>query len=209
MDYFLKAASQQDLDTALAAAGITRVITDENDAVVARIVKPAYALDVIGVTYAETDKVTTREDGSYAPVMAAQPGFFANLRGTLTADQEAVLPLIPAPKTPSRMWADAPAAVAVAAPAPASVTGSALLPITRLAFLNRFTTAERIAVRDAAKTNPVVEDFMDMISLAGFIDLGRTDTQLGVGYLAQQGYLTAERAQAILTDPIQSIEMPV
>lgn len=80
--------------------------------------------------------------------------------------------------------------------------------ITRLAFKNRMTQAERIAIRTAAELDPIVFDFMDLVSDAQFIDLSRADTQAGVNYLEQQGHLAAGRASEILNDPIQPDERP-
>ncbi|NRA52376.1 MAG: hypothetical protein HRU12_24885, partial [Phaeodactylibacter sp.] len=45
--------------------------------------------------------------------------------------------------------------------------------ITKLAFKNRMTSAERIAIRAAATTDPVIFDFMDLVSDATYIDLSR------------------------------------
>lgn len=80
--------------------------------------------------------------------------------------------------------------------------------ITRLAFKNRMTSAERIAIRSASQTDPIIFDFMDLVSDAQFIDLSRQDTQDGVNYLESQGHLAAGRANEILTNPIQEDERP-
>ena len=78
--------------------------------------------------------------------------------------------------------------------------------ITRLAFKNRMTQAERIAVRAASDTDPVIFDFMDLVSDAQFIDLSRADTIAGLNYLESQGHLAAGRADEILTNPITEEE---
>lgn len=80
--------------------------------------------------------------------------------------------------------------------------------ITKLAFKNRMTSVERIAIRAAAESDPVIYDFMDLVSDATFIDLARPDTQIGVNYLETQGHLAAGRANEILTNPIVEDEMP-
>lgn len=80
--------------------------------------------------------------------------------------------------------------------------------VTRLAFKNRMTQAERIAVRAASNSDSVIFDFMDLVSDAQFIDLSRADTQAGVNYLESQGHLAAGRASEILNDPIQQDERP-
>lgn len=92
-------------------------------------------------------------------------------------------------------------------------TGVAVTPepdnrITRLAFKSRMTTAERIAIRSASQTDPIIFDFMDLVSDAQFIDLSRQDTKDGVNYLESQGHLAAGRASEILTNPISQDERP-
>lgn len=68
--------------------------------------------------------------------------------------------------------------------------------LTQLAFLRRFTTSERIAIR--ASTDPVIQDFFHLLSLAQDIVVTDSDTQMGVGYLAQQGFIAPERVAEIL-----------
>lgn len=88
----------------------------------------------------------------------------------------------------------------IVTPAPATT-------ITKLAFKNRFTQAERIALRTASQTDPVVFDFMDLVSDATFIDLSRQDTMEGVNYIESQGYIDEGRADDILTSPVQPGEL--
>ncbi len=68
--------------------------------------------------------------------------------------------------------------------------------LTQLAFLRRFTASERIAIR--ASTDPVIQDFLQLVSLAQEILVTDPDTQMGVGYLAQQGFIAPERVAEIL-----------
>ena len=72
--------------------------------------------------------------------------------------------------------------VPAAAPAPRAITG--------VAFLRRFTPAQRIAIRTLAATDPVAQDFMALLDAAvasgGDVDLDDPDTAAGVGYLATQ-----------------------
>lgn len=77
-----------------------------------------------------------------------------------------------------------------------AVTGTTVL-WTKYEFLSRFTSAERIGIREEAKTNPIVQDFMAMMELSGNVNpvLARP----GLNYLASIGKLTPERA-AILGD---------
>jgi len=68
--------------------------------------------------------------------------------------------------------------------------------LTQLAFLRRFTAPERIAIRGSA--DPVVIDFLHLLSLAREIRLDDPDTLAGVGYLEQAGLVVAGRAAEIL-----------
>lgn len=70
--------------------------------------------------------------------------------------------------------------------------------LERINFLRLFTRDERVAIRAAAKIDPVVEDFMDMLSAANLVRLGNADTIAGVNYMASQGLLTPQRAAEVL-----------
>jgi hypothetical protein len=63
------------------------------------------------------------------------------------------------------------------------------VPLTRYEFLTRFTMPQRIAIREAAKTDPVIADAMGMVDIAAEVQLDSPDTQMFVGYLAQQGLI--------------------
>ena len=85
--------------------------------------------------------------------------------------------------------------------------------ITRLAFRQRFTLPERVAIETAAETNATVRVMLKDQEAATFIDLSRQDTIDGVNYLTtvmQPDELTplisSFRANEILTAPIQSTE---
>lgn len=62
--------------------------------------------------------------------------------------------------------------------------------ISGVSFLRRITQAQRIAIRDLAKTNPVVDDFMRLldatISQGGTVNLDDDDTVAGVYYLSME-----------------------
>lgn len=70
--------------------------------------------------------------------------------------------------------------------------------ISKLEFLRRFTLSERIAIRTKAKTDPIVEDFMDLLELSQVIGINDTDTINGLNYLSLLGILSTERIQEIL-----------
>lgn len=78
--------------------------------------------------------------------------------------------------------------------------------VTRLAFKQRFTTAERLAIRAAAATNPLVFDFQDLVDSATYIDLARQDTKEAVNALEQLGLIGAGRAIEILSPPVNEEE---
>ena len=70
------------------------------------------------------------------------------------------------------------------------------LQLTKLQFLRRFTTAERIAIR--ASTNPVIVDFMSLLGLALDVRLDDPDTVQGVEYLESLNLIGEGRAAEIL-----------
>lgn len=79
--------------------------------------------------------------------------------------------------------------------------------ITKLAFKQRLTQAERIAIRSAAQTNPVVYDFLDILDSATFIDLSRQETIDGLHAIeAIVPEMQEGRANEILTAPIEDHE---
>lgn len=80
--------------------------------------------------------------------------------------------------------------------------------ITRLAFRNRFTPAEKTALYTAAKTNVDIQIYLDDVNAATHIDLQRADTRANVQALETAGLLAAGRAMQILDAPIQPDEVP-
>lgn len=80
--------------------------------------------------------------------------------------------------------------------------------ITKLAFKNRMTQVERIAIRTASQNNPIIFDFLDLVNDAQFIDLSRQDTVEGVNFLESEGLLASGRADEILNAPILDEEKP-
>lgn len=82
--------------------------------------------------------------------------------------------------------------------------------ITRLAFLNRFTDAEAVAI-DLASIGATVEAaglrrYLAKVNAATFIDLDRADTRAGVQALEAGELLAAGRALEILDAPVQDAE---
>jgi hypothetical protein len=92
--------------------------------------------------------------------------------------------------------------------------------ITALAFRNRFTTAEKVALEIAALDNPAAPmaeraqaaalraNAADLAA-ATFVDLDRPDTRAGVQMLEAAGLLAAGRAMEILDAAITAEERPL
>lgn len=68
----------------------------------------------------------------------------------------------------------------------------------RLVFLRRFTMAERIAIRTARATDPILNDFFSLLEEADTVHSNDPDVLAGTQYLVMTGYLTPGRRLAIL-----------
>ena len=96
----------------------------------------------------------------------------------------------------------------ICVPPPGQNQGS--LKITRLAFRNRFTMAEKAALYTVAATPQGVglKVYIDDLAAATYVDLLRDDTVASINYLASLGLLTAPRAAAILdTTTVTAMEL--
>ena len=91
--------------------------------------------------------------------------------------------------------------------------------ITRLAFRNRFTTAEKVALEIAGLDNPAasmperaqaaaLRANQADLAAATFVDLTRPDTRAGVQMLEAAGLLSPGRALEILDAPVTPLERP-
>ena len=85
--------------------------------------------------------------------------------------------------------------------------------VTRLAFRNRCTSAEKVTLELAALDDPTapmaqrqqaaaLRVYLADVASSSFVDLGRQDTRAGVQQLEAWGLLAAGRALQILDDPI-------
>lgn len=92
--------------------------------------------------------------------------------------------------------------------------------ITRLAFRNRFTQAEKVMLELAALDDPAapmpqrqqaaaIRVYLADVAASTFVDLARADTRAGVQALEAGGLLAAGRALAILDAPVQAHERPL
>ena len=70
--------------------------------------------------------------------------------------------------------------------------------LNKVDFARLFTQAERIAIDDAAKINPVVRDYDRMLYLAPNVNLDDPDIQTGVPLLELGGLIGVGRAAQIL-----------
>ena len=84
--------------------------------------------------------------------------------------------------------------------------------ITRLAFLDRFTDAEAVAIDLASMGATVdaasVRRYLSKVNAATFIDLDRADTRAGVQALEAGGLLVEGRALEIMDAPVEQHERP-
>lgn len=81
--------------------------------------------------------------------------------------------------------------------------------VTKIAFLTtRLTVQEFTGILVAAKTDPVIEAWKYIFDLATQVDLDSQNTKDGMALLVAKGLLTQERADAILSSPVQPDERP-
>lgn len=84
--------------------------------------------------------------------------------------------------------------------------------VSRLAFLNRFTDAEAVAIDLASQGTTVeaatIRRYLSKVNAASYIDLSNPDTRASVQSLETQGLLASGRALEILDSPVQQIEFP-
>ena len=77
--------------------------------------------------------------------------------------------------------------------------------VSPVEFKLLFTSQERVAIKAARATDPVIDDFYDIVEdpRLTFVDLGLQSTQDALSYMVAQGLLTAERATEILAGVVQ------
>lgn len=90
-------------------------------------------------------------------------------------------------------WKFDPGTNKFSAPTPATSTM-----MTHLYFLSRMTREERIAIRTAAQSDPVLDDAMLLFERAREVNVGLPLTQQLVGYLAMTGLIQPERVPELL-----------
>ena len=90
-------------------------------------------------------------------------------------------------------WADVTSWASNPAPAVSKPTV-----LSKYDFSQRMQPAERIAIREAGKTDAQVDDFLDLLSLAEQIDLADVNVIGGLALLVSKGLLTEARKTEIL-----------
>lgn len=100
------------------------------------------------------------------------------------------------------IWSAPPAPEPTPEPTPAPTEAPKISPVE---FKLLFTSQERVAIKAARATDPVIDDFYDIVEdpRLTHVDLGLQSTQMALGYLAQQGLLTEARMAEILQGQVQ------
>ena len=75
------------------------------------------------------------------------------------------------------------------------------LKVSPVEFKLLFTSPERVAIKAARQTDPIVDDFFSIVEdpRLTHVDLGLSSTADGLAYLVSQNLLTAERRAQILS----------
>ena len=94
-DYFLRADTREQIDQDLVDAGLLTVADGEP------ITNPEVIIDYVGIIHRPSEALD--EDGNL--IMEPVEGYHVSLRGKLTAEQEALLPIIETPSQPQRIFA--------------------------------------------------------------------------------------------------------
>lgn len=71
------------------------------------------------------------------------------------------------------------------------------LPLTHLQFMLRFTLEERLAIRTAAKADPIINDFLELLTLSDYVYPNHPMTRAGLEYMVSQSLLKQERADEV------------
>lgn len=80
--------------------------------------------------------------------------------------------------------------------------------ISKVAFRFRLTDDEYVGILTAAKTDVEVAAWVETFNMVSKIDLDNQRTKDGVAKLVSKSLLTQDRANHVLTDPVQNNERP-
>ena len=128
----------------------------------------------------------TRATGAAVGVAAPLPGNLAHLSDAQLADLDATLG-----RTATK-------ALGYGGQGFAAVPDPLARWLHKALVKRRFTAAERIAIRDAALSNPIISDFMDLLDSADLVFLDDTDLAAGLGYLTALELLAVGRTAEII-----------
>ena len=127
-------------------------------------------------------------EGFFTPEIAAQFQYVPDdvENGWILEDGVWTAPVIPEP-----------------APAPEPVINYAK--VSPIEFKLLFTSQERVAIKSARNTDPVVDDFYDIVEdpRLTHVDLGLQSTQYALAYMAANGLIAESRVAEILTGKVQ------
>lgn len=79
--------------------------------------------------------------------------------------------------------------------------------ITKLAFRNRFTPAEKLSIETASSNSPAVRVLLKDLDAATFIELTRRDLKEALDILVIEDLLTEQRLSEILSTDIAQHEI--
>jgi hypothetical protein len=105
-------------------------------------------------------------------------------------------------------WVDGALVKRPAAPetAPESISHQAQRStVSPVEFKLLFTPQERVAIKSARASDPVIEDFMEIVEdpRLTYVDLNLRSTQDALGYLVAKGILTEDRKAQIIEGTLQ------
>lgn len=77
--------------------------------------------------------------------------------------------------------------------------------VSPVEFMLLFTASERVAIKAARETDPVIDDFLDILEDArlSHVDLGLASTQEALDYLTSTGKIAVNRKAEILTGAVR------
>lgn len=99
------------------------------------------------------------------------------------------------------VWS-APVTVPAEAPPPVPAEAPKVSPVE---FKLLFTAQERVAMKEARATDPLIDDFFDIVEdpRLTYVNLGLQSTHAALAYLEAQGLITEARRQEILSGQVQ------
>ena len=78
--------------------------------------------------------------------------------------------------------------------------------ITPMSFVRRFTVEEELKLRQEAKTDIMIDALLNNLLIVKYVDLADERVIGGIRYLVEKAFISQERADEILTAPVQPFE---